>query len=105
MARRERSGETEYDFHGLRVEAVGARLAAILARHAPRGETVRIVHGKGTGALAAEILRLARADPRVEDAYTSGLNPGVTILALRPSPPPPLSPSLPVPPVRRHKRR
>ena len=75
----------EYDFHGLTAAGVKDRLLPILLRHAPRGETVHIVHGKGQGILAAEIARIARRDPRVEDCYQSGVNSGVTILALRPA--------------------
>ncbi len=107
---RKRMTECEYDLHGLHVDAVAARLETILARHAPGGAVVRIIHGKGTGALADEVARLARRDPRVVDCYRSGLNAGVTILQLQPGPTPKPTPQhppahYPIPPIRKRKAR
>lgn len=110
MARRAPRVRHEYDLHGLRVDEVAARLDAVIRKHAPSGEVVHIVHGRGSGALAAEVERIARVDPRVADCYRSGVNPGETILQLRPAAaPPPHAPTregnYPIPPVRRGKRR
>ena len=104
----------EYDFHGLAAEEAARRLAGILDDNEGRsGFQVKIIHGKGTGALAEVVTRLARSDPRVALVEQGFLNPGVTTLVLSGRKKTPESRSfrsltawdrVPPPPVRRRKR-
>jgi dsDNA-specific endonuclease/ATPase MutS2 len=112
LARRKPNNKIEYDFHGLRVADIALRLDSILVKHSKYNETIHVVHGKGSGALAAEVERCARCDPRVLDFYRSGVNEGVTILSLKSASGRPVIPQVStapknysVPPIRGSKRK
>lgn len=89
MAPRRASSRIECDLHGMRTADVAARLEALARAHQAAGATVRVIHGKGDGLLAAEVERWARGDPRVADFYRSGVNAGVTIVRFQPGAAPP----------------
>jgi DNA mismatch repair protein MutS2 len=56
----------EVDLRGLRVDELGLRLGRALdAAHMAGLPTFRIIHGKGTGALRAQVEDLLRGDPRI----------------------------------------
>jgi DNA mismatch repair protein MutS2 len=77
----------EIDLRGMRVDELGLRLGRALDNALLAGlPTFRIIHGKGTGALRAEVEDLLRADPRVArfrpgDRFEGGT--GVTIAEFR----------------------
>ena len=54
------------DLHGQRLEDAVQSLEGLLAS-APRGSWVRVIHGHGTGTLAAACERLLRNDSRVAE--------------------------------------
>jgi DNA mismatch repair protein MutS2 len=76
----------EVDLRGLRVEELDLRLGRALDAALVSGlPSFRIIHGKGTGALRAEVHELLRADPRIGafrpgDRFEGGT--GVTVIDL-----------------------
>ena len=75
------------DLRGLRVDEMEAELLNAIDG-AVRGDlrTVRIIHGKGTGALRERVAELLRGDPRVRDFRLGAWNEGgagVTVAELR----------------------
>ena len=81
------AARTEVDLRGLRVEEMESKLARAVDEAAVGGlSELRIVHGKGTGALRARAAELLAADTRVSD-FRTGSPPeggtGVTIALLR----------------------
>ncbi len=57
----------ELDLRGLRVDEAGAEVERYLEQAAVHGlKQVRIIHGKGTGALRAHIQDILKSHPRVE---------------------------------------
>jgi DNA mismatch repair protein MutS2 len=78
---------SEIDLRGLRVDEMETELLHALDG-AVRGDlrTVRIIHGKGTGALRERVAELLRGDPRVRDFRLGAWNEGgagVTVAELR----------------------
>jgi DNA mismatch repair protein MutS2 len=78
---------TEADLRGLRVEEVDLSLGRALdgAVVANLSE-LRIIHGKGTGAVRSRVQELLRADARVKEFRSGGPGEGgwgVTIAVLR----------------------
>ena len=77
----------ELDLHTFRPADLGELIPAYLSECATRGiRTVRIVHGKGTGALRETVHALLRREPRVAkfhlgDEHTGSW--GATIVTLR----------------------
>jgi DNA mismatch repair protein MutS2 len=75
---------SEVDLRGLRVDDLELRLGRALDAALMAGlPSFRIIHGKGTGALRAEVRELLRADPRVTtfrpgDRFEGGT--GVTVV-------------------------
>ncbi len=68
---------TEVDLRGLRVDEIGSVLAlAIDAAVVNDVPALRIVHGKGTGALRDEVERLLSEDPRVSSHRAGGFQEG-----------------------------
>jgi len=78
----------EVDLRGLRAEEAIERVERYLDEAVMAGFTeVRIIHGKGTGALRASIGRFLRDHPRVSAARLGNWNEGnsgVTVVELRP---------------------
>ena len=74
------------DLRGLRVEEAVARLQQVLDRAVVADvPELRIIHGKGTGALRATVADLLCEDPRVRDYRSGGVGEGgtgVTIVRL-----------------------
>jgi DNA mismatch repair protein MutS2 len=74
----------EVDLRGLRVDELELRLGRALDSALMAGvPNFRIIHGKGTGALRAEVQELLRADPRISafrpgERYEGGS--GVTVV-------------------------
>jgi DNA mismatch repair protein MutS2 len=74
----------EVDLRGLRVDELALRLGRALDSALVAGlPSFRIIHGKGTGALRAEVQELLRADPRIQsfrpgDRFEGGS--GVTVV-------------------------
>ena len=67
------------DLRGLRVEEAAARLRNILDRAVVADvPELRLVHGKGTGALRAMVAELLRKDPRVREYRSGGVGEGGT---------------------------
>lgn len=116
MARRKKVPQVEpveVDFHGWRPDEVYRELDRLVERHAGVKGTIRIIHGRGAGILAAEVDRFARNDPRVASAEKDFFNPGITTLVLNGKTAPPRRPSpsaartweqAPEPPIRKRKR-
>jgi DNA mismatch repair protein MutS2 len=78
---------SEIDLRGLRVDEMEAELLHALDG-AVRGDlrTMRIIHGKGTGALRERVAELLRGDPRVREFRLGAWNEGgagVTVAELR----------------------
>ncbi|HET7623257.1 MAG TPA: Smr/MutS family protein, partial [Gemmatimonadaceae bacterium] len=78
---------TEIDLRGLRVDEMETELLQALDG-AVRGDlrTMRIIHGKGTGALRERVAELLRGDPRVREFRLGAWNEGgagVTVAELR----------------------
>jgi DNA mismatch repair protein MutS2 len=78
---------SEIDLRGLRVDEMEAELLHAIDG-AVRGDlrTVRIIHGKGTGALRERVAELLRGDPRVREFRLGAWNEGgagVTVAELR----------------------
>lgn len=77
----------EADLRGLRVDEVGLALGRALDGAVVSGRhELRIIHGKGTGALRARVRELLREDPRVEEARTGRPGEGgagVTVVRFR----------------------
>ena len=78
---------SEIDLRGLRVDEMETELLHALDG-AVRGDlrTVRIIHGKGTGALRERVAELLRGDPRVREFRLGAWNEGgagVTVAELR----------------------
>jgi DNA mismatch repair protein MutS2 len=78
---------SEVDLRGLRVDEMEVELLHAIDG-AVRGDlrTVRIIHGKGTGALRERVAELLRGDPRVRDFRLGTWNEGgagVTVAELR----------------------
>ena len=75
---------SEVDLRGLRVDELQLRLGRALDSALMAGlPSFRIIHGKGTGALRAEVQELLRGDPRVTvvrpgERYEGGT--GVTVV-------------------------
>lgn len=83
----EEDPRSEVDLRGLRVDEMEAELLNAIDG-AVRGDlrTVRIIHGKGTGALRERVAELLRGDPRVRDFRLGAWNEGgagVTVAELR----------------------
>ncbi len=78
----------EVDLRGLRAEEAIERVEVYLDEAIMAGYSeVRIIHGKGTGALRASIGRFLRDHPRVANARLGNWNEGnagVTVVELRP---------------------
>ncbi len=78
---------TEVDLRGLRVDEVAGKLIGALDRAVLADlPSLRIIHGKGTGAVKARVLELIREDPRVLEFAPGGQNQGgtgVTVITLR----------------------
>lgn len=117
MARRKKVPQVEpveIDFHGWRPDEVCRELHRLVERLAGgRGTTIRVIHGRGAGILAAEVEQFARNDPRVASAEKDFFNPGITTLVLngKTAPPRGHSPSsartweqAQEPPIRKRKR-
>ena len=81
------AGSTEINLIGKRVEEAQFALEEFIAEAAANGfETVRIIHGYGTGALRQGVREHLRLDPHVasfEDADVKGGGAAVTIARLR----------------------
>ncbi|MBA2671921.1 MAG: Smr/MutS family protein, partial [Gemmatimonadetes bacterium] len=81
---RDLEASSEVDLRGLRVDELDLRLGRALDAALMSGlPTFRIIHGKGTGALRAEVQELLRADRRVKvirpgDRFEGGT--GVTVV-------------------------
>jgi DNA mismatch repair protein MutS2 len=78
---------SEVDLRGLRVDEMETELLHAIDG-AVRGDlrTVRIIHGKGTGALRERVAELLRGDPRVREFRLGAWNEGgagVTVAELR----------------------
>jgi DNA mismatch repair protein MutS2 len=83
----EEEPRSEIDLRGLRVDEMEAELLHALDG-AVRGDlrSVRIIHGKGTGALRERVAELLRGDPRVREFRLGAWNEGgagVTVAELR----------------------
>jgi DNA mismatch repair protein MutS2 len=83
----EEEPRSEIDLRGLRVDEMETELLQALDG-AVRGDlrTVRIIHGKGTGALRERVAELLRGDPRVREFRLGAWNEGgagVTVAELR----------------------
>ena len=78
---------SEVDLRGLRVDEVEGRLLGALDRAVLADlPSLRIIHGKGTGAVKARVLELIQADPRIEEVAPGGRGEGgsgVTVARLR----------------------
>jgi DNA mismatch repair protein MutS2 len=79
--------QSEVDLRGLRVDEMETELLHAIDG-AVRGDlrTVRIIHGKGTGALRERVAELLRGDPRVREFRLGAWNEGgagVTVAELR----------------------
>jgi DNA mismatch repair protein MutS2 len=77
---------TEIDLRGMRVEAAESAVTRALDS-AVRADlkTLRIIHGKGTGALRERVAELLRGDPRVREYRLGAWNEGgagVTVVSL-----------------------
>ena len=74
------------DLRGLRVEEAAARLQNILDRAVVADvPELRLIHGKGTGALRAMVAELLEEDPRVREYRSGGVGEGgtgVTVVTL-----------------------
>ena len=74
------------DLRGLRVEEAAARLQNILDRAVVADvPELRLIHGKGTGALRAMVAELLEEDPRVREYRPGGVGEGgtgVTVVTL-----------------------
>lgn len=67
------------DLRGLRVEEAAARLRNILDRAVVADvPELRLIHGKGTGALRAMVAELLEEDPRVREYRSGGVGEGGT---------------------------
>ncbi len=67
------------DLRGLRVDEAAARLQSILDRAVVADvPELRVIHGKGTGALRAKVAELLEDDPRVRDYRSGGVGEGGT---------------------------
>ena len=78
---------SEADLRGLRVDEAAAELERALDQ-AVLGDLpeLRVIHGKGTGALRSKVAELLEDDPRVEESRPGGVGEGgtgVTIVRLR----------------------
>jgi len=78
---------TEVDLRGMRVDEMETELARALDEAVVGGlSELRIIHGKGTGALRARASEMLEADPRVRD-FRTGKPPeggtGVTVALFR----------------------
>lgn len=77
----------ELDLHTFRPSDLGELLPAYLEACAARGlREVRVIHGKGTGALRATVQALLRRSPLVADFRTGDAQSGswgATIVTLR----------------------
>ncbi|MEX0842744.1 MAG: Smr/MutS family protein, partial [Gemmatimonadota bacterium] len=77
----------EADLRGLRVDEVELELGRAVDAAVLGGLTeLRIIHGKGTGAVKARVLELLPRDPRVQEFRPGGPGEGgggVTVAALR----------------------
>ena len=83
----EEEARSEIDLRGLRVDEMEAELLHAIDG-AVRGDlrTMRIIHGKGTGALRERVAELLRGDPRVREFRLGAWNEGgagVTVAELR----------------------
>ncbi len=83
----EEAPRSEVDLRGLRVDEMEVELLHVIDG-AVRGDlrTVRIIHGKGTGALRERVAELLRGDPRVREFRLGTWNEGgagVTVAELR----------------------
>jgi DNA mismatch repair protein MutS2 len=81
------TARTEVDLRGMRVDEMETELARAVDEAIVGGlSELRIIHGKGTGALRARAAELLSADPRVRD-FRSGSPPeggaGVTVASFR----------------------
>jgi DNA-nicking Smr family endonuclease len=76
------------DLHAFRPAEVGDLVPEWIGACAEAGLTeLRIVHGKGTGALARSVAAILRRDPRVASFRTAGEEAGgwgATLVTLRP---------------------
>ena len=74
------------DLRGLRVDEAAARLQNILDRAVVADvPELRLIHGKGTGALRAMVAELLEEDPRVREYRAGGVGEGgtgVTVVTL-----------------------
>jgi DNA mismatch repair protein MutS2 len=79
--------ETEIDLRGLRVAEIGMEVDRALDQAILGGlGEVRIIHGKGTGALRESVAELLTSDSRVKEFRMAGPGEGgagVTIVRLR----------------------
>jgi DNA mismatch repair protein MutS2 len=83
----EEAPRSEVDLRGLRVDEMETELLHAIDG-AVRGDlrTMRIIHGKGTGALRERVAELLRGDPRVREFRLGAWNEGgagVTVAELR----------------------
>ncbi len=83
----EEAPRSEVDLRGMRVDEMEAELLHAIDG-AVRGDlrTMRIIHGKGTGALRERVAELLRGDPRVREFRLGAWNEGgagVTVAELR----------------------
>lgn len=76
----------ESDLRGMRVDEAAARLQSILDRAVVADmPELRLIHGKGTGALRAMVAELLEEDPRVREYRSGGIGEGgtgVTVVTL-----------------------
>lgn len=78
-----RPSQTDLDLHGRTSEqALGCVLEALSRVEGQRGTILRVIHGKGTYALATDVERLCQVDPRVDRFERDPMNDGVTLLYL-----------------------
>lgn len=80
---RSRGDSTDIDLHGRNSEqALICVLEALARSEGRKGAVLRIIHGKGSYALASEVERLCQVDPRVERHERDPSNDGVTQIFL-----------------------
>jgi DNA mismatch repair protein MutS2 len=80
------TASSEVDLRGLRAEEVASQLQpAVDAAVQADLSTLRIIHGKGTGALRQVVAEVLRGDPRVKRLRPGGIGEGgtgVTVIEL-----------------------
>lgn len=76
--------KVEVDIHGMTEERARVHLERLLDRLDGSVREVTVIHGFTSGTALRDMVRARLRHPRVRAAI-SGVNPGVTILALQPA--------------------